>query len=257
MRFQGSSSLPPSPPHLGLGVGTIALRVASPCDRLCAKRLPCQFFADQVCRGWHGLKAGHMSTGEPTCCQVFSYLFLLLACFKDCQVQDLDIADLLFSDPGFRSVRQMLCASWWGCILFVGQISTCVDSVLGLTEPCKAVRVWNPRPQNPKSSTMKTHLALFDCVPVANKILTLHACTKDLEHNQFTGSLPCFTSKNLDVLKVTGFATVLFIDAGPESGSKCMKKKNEVRREKGKQEEKDSKEGKKTEMSRTATQQEE
>ena len=34
--------------------------------------------------------------------------FLLLGS-KDCHVADLDVTDLSFSGPGFRSMRQMLC----------------------------------------------------------------------------------------------------------------------------------------------------
>ena len=79
--------------------------------------------------------------------------------FKHRQVTDLDVTDLGFSGPGFRSARQVLCGD--ASRLFLGHFSKHLSSVSGRTELCHEVR--NPGPQRPQIIRNENHhLALFE-----------------------------------------------------------------------------------------------
>ena len=78
----------------------------------------------------------------------------LIGSIKDRQVAKLRIwtfGSVVARTPVFRSVRQN--ALRGGVTHVVGRISKHVAGVLELTELCKGV--WNPGPQDSKSSTMK------------------------------------------------------------------------------------------------------
>ena len=78
---------------------------------------------------------------------------------KHRQVTDLDVTDLGFSGPGFRSARQGLCGDASRLSLY--HFSKHLSSVLGRTELCHEVR--NPGPQKPQIIRNENHhLALFD-----------------------------------------------------------------------------------------------
>ena len=67
-------------------------------------------------------------------------------------VTDLDVTDLVLFRPRIPFCKED--ALWGGVAHACGQISKHVDVVWGLTELCKGSGT--PRPQKPKSSTMKT-----------------------------------------------------------------------------------------------------
>ena len=78
---------------------------------------------------------------------------------KHRQVTDLDVTDLGFRGPGFRSARQVLCGD--ASRLFLRHFSKHLSSVSGRTELCHEVR--NPGPQKPQIIRNENHhLALFE-----------------------------------------------------------------------------------------------
>ena len=78
---------------------------------------------------------------------------------KHRQVTDLDVTDLGFRGPGFRSARQVLCGD--ASRLLLDHFCKHLRSVLGRTELCHDVRI--PRPQKPQIIRNDNHhLALLE-----------------------------------------------------------------------------------------------